>query len=434
MRSFSHAPPFADDTFFASRPTRPPSRPVSTSITAPEPVRSPGGSAPFHRYPIVAAVLGACLMHVVSTLLILLATHLQPERLPLSVSEPHPSFLATSSEWDGLWFRQATEHGYPTTLPTRPNGAIGESTWAFLPVYPWLVRAAMAITGGSFAMSGVLVSLVCSIAAMVLITVLLTPRIGPRGAIATVMLLGAWPAAPVLQMTYSESVGLLATAAALLALDRRRWPWAMALAPVCGLARPVTAPLALVVLVLVVAGWRRWDVRERILGCATGLALAAATLLWPLLAWWRTGLRDAYPRTEAAWHVHGELQPFHGWVSGFEGRFGTTWGGPVLVTVVGGLLALIVLGGRRLGLTLQAWSAGYLLYVVAAGGGMFSSATRIIMLAWPILPMLIGLGRRRSGWTRHTTAAWMVSMGVLLTLEVAWTLEVLVLRPPYQPV
>ncbi|QIM21430.1 hypothetical protein G7075_10340 [Phycicoccus sp. HDW14] len=91
----------------------------------------------------------------------------------------NPSYLEVLSNWDGQWFKTIALHGYGAVADGR---ASDQSALAFSPVYPFLVRAVMAVTGLGFEAAASGVSLVASAAAVVLLFrwLLVTRGRGPR--------------------------------------------------------------------------------------------------------------------------------------------------------------------------------------------------------------------------------------------------------------
>ena len=79
------------------------------------------------------------------------------------------------------------------------------------------------LTGASFGLAASVVSLTCGAAAMCVLDRMLTPRCGRFVAALTVLAVCCAPPAPVLQVAYTESIGLLLVLLALRALEARRY-------------------------------------------------------------------------------------------------------------------------------------------------------------------------------------------------------------------
>ena len=120
-----------------------------------------------------------------------------------------PGYLTALTNFDGQWYQQIAEHGYPTVLRRWSRGA---EPWAFYPLYPSLVRGLMELTGLPFAAAATLVSMTCGAVAVCLLYRLLLRTGGRFTATATVLALCVYPAAPILQAAYTESLALLVIA------------------------------------------------------------------------------------------------------------------------------------------------------------------------------------------------------------------------------
>src|SRR5690606_20410254 len=123
------------------------------------------------------------------------------------------------------------------------------------------------------------------------------------------------PAAPTLQIAYTESLAALLLCVVLWLLSRERWVVAGVVALLTGLARPIALPLGVVALVAV---WLRWRRRrtEPVTGAEVLHMLAALAgcglcgLVWPAVVWWGTGEPDGYTTTMSAWRQGEPVTPF----------------------------------------------------------------------------------------------------------------------------
>jgi hypothetical protein len=350
--------------------------------------------------------------------------------LAIVLVTPHgDSYLHTVTYWDGGWYRQVTEHGYPSTLPVE-HGVVGQSGWAFYPLYPALVRLLMT-TGLSFDLAAPAVSLACAAAAMCLLHAMLRPAVGDFGAALGVLALCMYPAAPAFQAAYTEGLAALLVLGALWCLRERRYAGVLVLAVALSLTRPVVLPLCVPV---AIHGWLRWRGRDhdpfprREAATVAGVAVltAASFGLWPAVAALVTGRADAYFVTAQAWLPAGQ----HGWPSwpaslltGQQVRFAAVG--------VAGLLLVAAVPLRRAtrlwGPELRTWAVAYPLYLLLATRPT-TSIVRYAMLAavpwwpWPDVGRTL---TSRSG--RAGLVAAVVVVG--FALQVLWLHYCFVLGP-----
>jgi hypothetical protein len=368
------------------------------------------------RTTLVGAVLVYVGMRLVSAVVILLAQHHQPAYPGLS-STP---YLGMIMHWDALWYRTIAMTGYPQQLPHHLDGAIAQNQWAFFPAFPFVTRAVMQLTDTDFAVAASMVDLVAGVVAACAIARLLETRI-PRAA--TLAVVGVWAALPMavtLQLPYSEALALALLTLALLWLVREQWGRAAVAALLLGLTRPILPPL---VVVYGVAVWRRWRRRAsdpvapaEWWRMSTGLGLTVAgAAVWPVIAWWVTGVPDAYARTEAAWH-HGSVAPF----SGIGALYRVTahghllWSHLAIVAAVGLVVVLTILAARspRLDPTLVTWCWAYLVFDLAVAK-MHGDELRMLLPLFPLVAVACGVASSTLA-TRWRQRAWLgASLGIV---------------------
>ncbi|MEO7070695.1 MAG: hypothetical protein ABI131_09420, partial [Nostocoides sp.] len=170
---------------------------------------------------------------------------------------PNPGYLDMTVLWDGSWYRQIAQVGYPSTLPIGGDGLVAQNAWAFFPVYPMICRVVMRATGLSFPIVGSTVSLILGLAAALVIVALLVRRMSPAVALGAMLVWATFASSPALQIGYTESLACLLVAGWLWLVVGRHWISAGLLAVVIGLSRPVAAPLCIVLAVAFVVRWRR---------------------------------------------------------------------------------------------------------------------------------------------------------------------------------
>ncbi|GAB3877644.1 hypothetical protein [Terrabacter terrigena] len=344
------------------------------------------------------------LARVVSTTILLLVL---PHQVPSSMTggDGVPvTYFSFTALWDGEWYGRIAEDGYPEVLPVSDSGRVGQNPWAFYPLFPLLSRLLMAVTGLGFPTVASTIALLCGVGAAVLMGLLLRERIGDPAAYLVVALWASFPASVTLQLAYTESLAMLLLVGYLHALSRERWLVATAVALLIGLSRPIAVPLGLVTLVVVVMRWRRR--RERPISTGTYASMLAslvgcgvAGLLWPAIAWWRTGSSSAYTDTMAAWRSYDTVELFVPWIDRVHDPTWGPWlvGGPIVI-----LLMVAGPWARNLGADLRTWTLGYTFYLIATLDP-FTSIFRYLIPLFPLLVVVLGAGwadRRGNTWRR----------------------------------
>ncbi len=362
--------------------------------------------------PTVLLVYAVCRL-VSGILLALVATR----QVPTGWTGDAVSYLTFTAQWDGQWYRAIAEHGYPRTLPLDQIGQVEQNAWAFYPLFPFLSRALMDVTGLSFYAVGSTMSLLLGFVAAGAMGALLRRRLGDTWTLATVALWASMPAAAVLQVGYTEAAAMALLTLFLLAVQRERWLWAMLLALLLGLTRPIAVPIAAVAVVALYLRWRRRSTApvapsEAASGLALLVGCGVSGLLWPVIAALVTGHGDAYTATMSSWRGSHEIVPFRPWLDMSRYYFGQTWG-PVWLTVIFVVIAVMVLGpwASRLGPQLRTWSLAYPAYLLVVLDP-FTSIFRYLIPLFPLAAVLIGVAGRPlwSSWVRW---AWL-RFGVLM--------------------
>jgi hypothetical protein len=337
-----------------------------------------------------------------------------------------PGFASFSGSWDASSYRTIAQQGYPTELPVDDDGHVLPNPWAFLPVFPAVVRGVAAVlgvelAGNAFFAIGLVVAVVAGGGAAVLLHRVVLETAGPRSALWAVALFCFGPLSFVLQVAYAESLVLLLTFGALLAMVRRRYLVMVPLGVVAAFTRPGVLALALALAVTAVVRLRRegraFRARERVAVVVAGLLISAAGLAWPVIADHVTGRQGAYLDTELSW-----------WV-GFVGRqhfapltpwfvMAGTYLGVAGVVLVGVLLAVVAWGftrrsTQRMGVEVVSYAASYLLYLVAVFLPQ-QSLPRLLLPVSPLLghPAVVAVPRLR--WVLLAAGAGLQPVAVVL--------------------
>ena len=136
---------------------------------------------------------------------------------------PDPGYLTVLGNWDGQWYGEIATNGYPSELP-REDGEVIPNVWAFYPLFPYLVRLVMVLSHLPFEVAATLITMTAGAAAVLLLYRLVAPVGGHFNALTTVTALSFFPAAPVLQAAYADSLTLLLVVVCLTLLRDRRFP------------------------------------------------------------------------------------------------------------------------------------------------------------------------------------------------------------------
>jgi len=324
------------------------------------------------------------------------------------MAAPHPggrhwNYLEIANNWDGTWYERISVEGYPAHLPHDRAGAVAQNTWAFYPLFPNVVHTVERSLGIGWTLAATIVSLTCALVTAVVVRSLVARVAGPRAGLWTVALLFFFPSSLVLQLPYSEGLGLLLLVGVLWCLQRGRYLAATPLILLVGVARPLGVPLAAVLGVHLLA--RAWDVRaEPRLRAARSLAgplvAAAAGVVaaveWPLIVWWGTGVRSGYTRTMAAWRSTRTIVPVEPSIEVSRTFLGQQTGPLLVWAAVGGVVLWLLLRGRwAIGLDLTVWCLAYSVYLLIVLDS-FTSLPRYLLPLFPLGTLLLSTSRSRA--------------------------------------
>ena len=349
-----------------------------------------------------------------------------------------PSLWDFSSMWDGRWYNIIAEVGYPTQLPVTEDGHIAENAWAFMPVYPALVRGVMVITGLPWNIAAIIITVVCAYVATLVFYKLLTRFVPAQQALFAVLLFSVAPVSPLFQLAYAESMQLMLIVIALYLLVRRKYAWMIPVVLVLSVTRPGSLAIALTL----VLHWiyravqkARFPLKEKVLVAAVALIAAFSGVVWLFIAGAVTGMPTAYLETELAWRSayigYQELVPFTPWI--YAAQWWTTnFGYPEVAGYV--LLAALVIGFviflftpamKRLGVDIRFWLISYALYLLAV---FFPQSSTFRLLA-PLFPALGAVAAPKSKVYRVTMTVLFIALqwGWLL---ICWRIDGYDWSPP----
>lgn len=326
-----------------------------------------------------------------------------------------PNYVEFANIWDAVWYKRVATEGYPTELPMDDEGHVTENSWAFMPVYPMLIRVLMVITGLGFEPLAIIVSLAAGLGAAYAFYSLARRLVDPDAAMFSVLLLGVLPTAPMFQVGYAESLHLFFLAILLILLIDRHYMTMLPVIVVASLTRPTGLAWALTLVLFFVYRWwmdraqqERFPGSERVqLGLAVVVSIVSG-FLWLIIAWIVTGSFSAYTDTEFAWRSRftgwdAPHFPFTGWFLGLkfwmghanDGTIPEPWAG-VVEWALAILIVMAFFGlsfwlltrpfARRLGMEVRLWCVSYLLYLFAVFFPQ-SSTFRLLMPLAPAVPV-----------------------------------------------
>lgn len=209
------------------------------------------------------------------------------------------------ARWDSGWYYWIATKG----LAYDPN--VAETPVGFYPLYPILVRGAVAVLHTPVFWTGIALSLLCLLGALFFVRGLLrtwSPTADPDDSLHAVLF---FPTAFFFAAFYTESLFLLTTSAALWGARRGRWLVAAAGAAASGLVRFNGALILLPVALCAgqEAGWRLRGLRAKHAGALlAGVAGAAA---YPTYLWYRWGDPLLYVRSKTTTGTQGIHLPTH---------------------------------------------------------------------------------------------------------------------------
>ncbi len=297
--------------------------------------------------------------------------------------------------FDANWFLSVAQNGYHQQVTVGADGIPGQNSLVFFPLYPALV-ALLTVVGIPALAAGLVVSLLAGCAAAWGLYVLGRDFAGPRVGLLVAVLWSIGPGATALHLAYSEAVLMALVAWTLVAVSRRQWLLAGALAGLAGLTRASAGALiaavgiaALVAIFHRLDGWRPW----------VGALLAPLGLLSHLgFVWIRTGRPDGWFWLQNAWQMHFDFGVFT-WTKVREGltEGQASWLTLTALVVISALVLQIWTWVTRLPLPWQIY--GTLTVVIAlCSSNYFQSRARFLLPAFvltvPVALLLAKLPNR----------------------------------------
>jgi hypothetical protein len=302
------------------------------------------------------------------------------------------------STYDGGWYLSIAQSGYHVAA----NGA-GYHDYAFLPLYPLLVRIAGLGVPDLLGIAAVVLSNALFCVALLLLIEVGTPVVGSERARLGAAYLAVSPFSYVFSMAYGESLGLALLLGAFLAVQHDRRALCGILFAFACLTRLQAAAL-IVPLGLLMLQQDRWRPRPSLLWLALGPAAIAGFMLYVAQLtgsiWGFAEAMSTWGRTGAA--TSGESSNLLGAIS--SGPYLAFYGLSLLAILCLGVFLLVYLRPDRIPLAYALIPILFLGVVLVSGQVM--SIGRYLTLAFPYAWVLAGRRNRRfrSSWPVISTA------------------------------
>ena len=287
-----------------------------------------------------------------------------------------------------------------------------QSSIAFFPLYPLLVRGLDRVLPGGADVAGAVLALLIGAAATVVVWMVAGKLADRRVADRAAVLFAFSPGAFVLSLVYAEGLLVLLSAACLLALLERRWLLAGVLAALAGATRP-NATAAMLACAWA-AGVAIWKDREWRAAIAPALA-PIGMLAFFVFLWWHTGETLIWFRVESqGW---GEQIDFgRSNIGVFADLFTRPLHNPnhlvLAASMVAAVVLMVILVRAKLPAILNVYALSGLGLVLASH---INARPRFIFVAFPVVIALAKTTTRRQSAFVVLTAVFAAST-VMLTV------------------
>jgi hypothetical protein len=317
--------------------------------------------------------------------------------------------------WDGRWYLQAAQHGWPHLVPSR-----GPSTLPFLPALPELIRIVHGLTPLGWTWSAYAAAFLTQVAMVIAVWHLTRDIWGTHAANRATILLCFFPGALVLSLVYSEPLLIASAAACMLCLRKRRWVLAGLAAAVGTATGPNDFPL------IVCCAWEAFFAirQRRDWSSLSAVVLAASGVVaWFSYLWASTGVATAWSTANwRGWHERPDLLAFYRIVQKVELDGSKDLRDIVVIaTTVVAVALLVVLIWSKPPAVLVVFTS--IVLALSIFSGPFGLSPRFMLAAFPLA---MGLGYRLRGEIFGVTAG--VS-AMLMSALLVITVSSLVLVP-----
>jgi Mannosyltransferase (PIG-V) len=308
--------------------------------------------------------------------------------------------LTSWNRWDAVHYTQIAQFGYQTIYDT-----------AFFPLFPLLIKGIAFLFGNQgYIAIGMILSNLALLGTLFVLYQIAVDALGEQVGRRTLLYLCIFPTAFFFFAAYNESLFLLLTASAFLAMRRQKWWLAGILGFLAALTR--SAGLFLVIPFL----WELWMARETITGSEQStmrklldvlprilpvVLIPLGTLLYCVYCWKAFNNPFAFAAVQSHWDRHLTWP----WVGIWEALreifriqpFGSFYEVHLLLdlTATVGFIALAILGWRRLRTSYSIWIALLLFYTLIspaiAQADVLVSNQRFVLEMFPAFITLAAL-------------------------------------------
>lgn len=329
------------------------------------------------------AVVGGPLRHAAPALVLYYAVQLLSVIvLWLMSAQAGANPVEVLLSWDGGWYLDIAENGYPGTVTTDQHGAPEQNSLAFFPLYPTLI-AALSVLGLPLGASALFITALAGGLAAWAIFTLGHDLAGPRAGNVVVVLFASAPGSVVLHMAYAEALFIALAAWSLVAVLRNGWIPAATLACLAGLTRPTAlvlfAAIGVAAIIAIARGQKGWQPLAAVAIAPLGMTAYLLTVAT------RTGRVDGwFWLQEGAWHLHMDWGA-HSLDRVTDALLGTPPAWVVLVSVL--VIASVMLMAwsvlEKLPWPLLVYAAG-ILAIALVSHGYWQSTPRFLLPAFVI--------------------------------------------------
>lgn len=288
-----------------------------------------------------------------------------------------PQWRGATSNWDTGWYLRIVDEGYQTVVD-------GETTLAFFPLYPVLIRLISRL-GPDPVVVGVALSLTCFLAALFLLRTLVAEKLSEEVARHTLLLLAFWPFSFFFGLVYTESLFLLLVVGAFFFVHRERW-W---LAAICaGLAGATRAVGVFVAVAVVLAYFERaWRPTIRKTATIVGLGAIGVSGLAAFMIYLKvhTGSYFAFLEAQKFWPNRGNGISGLRWIPTVLRTFpAASWDFALVVIYMVPMVLFLALGLYALVKIDVVWGGFCLLALLApVPTGSLASTNRYVLALFP---------------------------------------------------